>query len=107
MKFAFILVEKAVYPVLVLCSVLGVSRSGFYAWKGRPASSHAKRDAQLAVEVAVTHKRGRGTYGSPRVHADLKARGVRVGKKRIARLMRERGLRARQKRRFRWLHRLS
>lgn len=101
MKFAFIDVERASYPVTVLCSVLAVSKSGFYAWRNRAPSTRAKEDARLAVEVVATHKRARGVYGSPRVHADLKARGVRVGKKRIARLMRERGLRARQKRRFR------
>ncbi len=100
MKFAFIAAEKA-YSVALLCSVLGVSRSGFYAWRDRPPSSRARRDAQLALEVAATHRRGRGTYGSPRVHRDLAARGVRVGRKRVERLMRESGLVARQKRRFR------
>lgn len=101
MKFEFIRVEKAFYPVTVLCSVLAVSKSGFYAWKRRPLSARKKEDALLSVEVAATHERTRRVYGSPRVHADLKARGVRVGKKRVARLMREQGLRARQKRRFR------
>lgn len=101
MKFAFIDEEKAFFPVSVLCAVLGVSTSGFYAWKKRPPSKRAKDDARLAVEVAALHKRSRGTYGSPRVHADLRASGTRVGKKRIARLMRDQGLRARQKRRFR------
>ncbi len=101
MKFAFIAEEKALYPVTVLCSVLGVSTSGFYAWTTRGPSTRSKSDARLAVEIAATHKRNRGAYGSPRVHADLKARGMRVSKKRVARLMREQGLRARQKRRFR------
>jgi len=101
MKFAFIDEEKALFPVSVLCAVLGVSTSGFYAWRKRPPSARAKDDARLAVEVAALHKRSRGTYGSPRVHADLKALGKRVGKKRVARLMRDQGLRARQKRKFR------
>jgi len=89
------------YPVSILCAVLGVSKSGFYAWKGRPPSSRTKQDARLAVEVAATHKRTRGVYGSPRVHAELKARGVRASRKCIARLMRKQGLRAWQKRKFR------
>lgn len=101
MRFAFIAAEKAFYPVNVLCAVLGVSTSGFYAWRGRPASERERQDARLAAEVTATHRRTRGVYGSPRVHADLRARGVRVGRKRVERLMRQQGLRARQKRRFR------
>jgi putative transposase len=100
-KFAFILAEKAIYPILVLCEVLGVSRSGFHAWQHRPCSPRLRSDVHLAAQVAAAHKRSRGTYGSPRVHAELKARGMRVGRKRIARLMRENGIQARCKRRFR------
>jgi transposase InsO family protein len=101
MKFAFIDAEKATWPVLVLCAVLGVSRAGFYAWKHRGPSAREKADAELAEEVAAAHERSRRTYGSPRVYRALKARGLRVGKKRIERLMRERGIVARRKRRFR------
>jgi putative transposase len=100
-KFAFIEAEKARWPVEVLCHVLGVSRSGYYAWKARPESESTQADAQLAVEIAATHRRSRGTYGSPRVHRELRARGVRVGKKRVERLMRQHGIVARRKRRFR------
>jgi len=100
-KYAFILAEKANCPVTVLCSVLGVSRSGLHAWRKRQPSHRARANSRLAVEVAAVHKRSRKTYGSPRVHAELKARGVRVGKKRVARLMQENGLEARRKRRFR------
>jgi putative transposase len=100
-KFAFIDAEKATWPVLVLCAVLGVSRAGFYAWKHRGPSARARADEELAEEVAAAHERSRHTYGSPRVYRALKARGVRVGKKRIERLMRERGIVARRKRRFR------
>jgi transposase InsO family protein len=99
-KFEFIRAERALFSVALLCAVLEVTRSGFYAWLSRGASIRRRRDAQLAVEVAATHKRNRGVYGSPRIHADLRARGVRVGKKRVARLMREQGLRARRTRRF-------
>lgn len=101
MKFAFIAAERAQYPVEVLCDVLEVSRSGYYAWATRATPARAKADAQLTVQIVAVHQRSRGTYGSPRVHADLRARGVRVSKKRIERLMRARGLRTRQKRRFR------
>jgi putative transposase len=99
-KYAFILAEKA-YPIAVLCSVLGVSRSGFHAWRKRPVAPRTRSDAQLAAQVTAVHERSRKTYGSPRVHAELRAKGVRVGKKRIERLMRENGLEARRKRRFR------
>jgi putative transposase len=100
-KFAFIHVEKASYPVAVLCPILGVSRSGYYAWRERPGTPRDSADARLAIEVKLAHERSRGIYGSPRVHRELKAKGHRIGKKRIERLMREHGLRGRQKRRFR------
>jgi hypothetical protein len=77
-----------------------ITRSGCYAWKRRPPSASSKSDAQLAVEVTAAHRRNRGIYGSPRIHRELRAQGVRVGKKRIGRLMRENGLKRRQKRRF-------
>ena len=99
MKFEFIAQEVA-FPVETMCRVLGVTRSGFYAWKKRPKPARAKSDAQLAVKVAAAHQRSRKTYGSPRVHRELKAQGVRVGKKRVERLMRENGLQGRSKRRY-------
>lgn len=100
MKFAFIAQEVA-FPVDAMCRVLGVTRSGYYAWKKRPKPTRKRADAQLAATVASVHERSRKAYGSPRVHAELKARGVRVSRKRIARLMRENGLQGRRKRRFR------
>jgi transposase InsO family protein len=100
-KFVFIAAEKAVYPVGVLCDVLEVSRSGYYAWSKRPEPAGAKSDAQLKAQIAAVHEKSRSTYGSPRVHAALRGKGVRVGKKRVERLMREDGIKARQKRRFR------
>src|SRR5438128_951160 len=101
MKFAFVAAQEVAFPVEVMCKVLGVSRSGYYASKKRPAPRRAKADAQLAVEIAATHKRSRRTYGSPRIHAELQANGVRVGKKRVERLMRQNGVQARRRRRFR------
>ena len=100
MKFAFIEAEKARWPVDVQCDVLGVSRSGFYAWRRRPASSRAQEDCRLVEEIKAAHKAGRGTYGSPRVHRELKANGRRVGKKRVERLMSREWIVARKKRRL-------
>ena len=100
MRFVFIAAEKALYPVRLLCELLEVSRSGFYAWVDRPDPPKTTADAQLVVEIRAALVRGRGAYGSPRVHRELRARGIRVSKKRIERLMRENGIVARQKRRF-------
>jgi transposase InsO family protein len=100
-KFAFIHAEKARWPIEVQCEVFEVSRSGYYAWTGRPASARAVEDAALVVEIKAAHKTGRGAYGSPRVHRELRAKGRRIGKKRVERLMREEGIVARKKRRFR------
>ncbi len=86
--FRFIRAEKANHPVSLLCRLLGVSRSGFHAWERRPPSARAVEDARLVPLIRDSHRRGRGTYGSPRVHADLRREGVRVGRKRVERLMR-------------------
>jgi len=101
MKFAFIAAKEVAFPVVAMCRVLGVSRSGYYASANRPPSAHAKADGQLAVEIAAAHRRSRRRYGSPRVHRALRKKGIRVGKKRVERVMREKGIVARQKRRFR------
>ena len=101
MKFAFISEEKVAFPVAALCRLLAVSPSGFYAAQGRPRSPHAGRDDKLAEQVVKAHTASKCRYGSPRVHAELKAAGERVGRKRVARLMREKRLVARMRRRFR------
>jgi transposase InsO family protein len=100
-KYQLVDAEKAQYPIQVLCAALDLSRSGFYAWRKRPASARAKSDDQLAVEIAATHAKSQKRYGSPRVHRALRKKGIRVGRKRVARLMRQKGIIARQKRRFR------
>jgi transposase InsO family protein len=100
-KFAFISEEKVAFPVAALCRVLAVSPSGFYAARGRPRSPHARRDDKLTEQVVAAHAASKGRYGSPRVHAELKAAGERLGRKRVARLMREKKLAARMRRRFR------
>ena len=89
MRFAFIDAERACFPVTVLCRVLQVARTGFYAWLKRPESKRCKRDQQLAVKIKAYHKASRGTYGSPRIYDDLKGEGQSVSQKRVARIMRE------------------
>ena len=101
MIYALVEAEKANYPVRVLCDVLGVSASGFYAARKRTPSVRAKRDEQLAVEIAAAHQKSQKRYGSPRVHRALRKKGIRVAKKRVARLMKEKQLIARKKRQFR------
>jgi putative transposase len=99
-RFAFVDAEKACFPVAMLCQALRVSRAGYYAWCTRPESQHSRDDRRLEVEVRAAYEAGRRYYGSPRVHAEIKAQGVRVGRNRVIRLMREQGLRARLHRRF-------
>lgn len=91
-RFRFVSEHHESYGIKRLCQVLGVSRSGFYAWTTRGPSTHAQRDAELAALVVEVHSRSRRTYGSPRVHAELGRLGHRTGRKRVARLMREHGL---------------
>ena len=100
MKFTFIAREKATFPIDLLCTVLGVSRAGFYAAQQRPVAARRSEDHQLAVHVAAAHAASRNRYGTPRVYRELQAQGHEVGRHRVARLMREQGLRAREKRRF-------
>ena len=100
MKFAWIAAEKAVWPVRTMCRVLGVSASGFYAWRCRDESARKREDRRLGVLVKASYERSRAIYGSPRVHRDLRNRGDRVGRNRVIRLMRSMGLRGRTRRRF-------
>lgn len=85
--------EKANFPVSALCRVLGVSRSGYYDWRGRAPSRRARQDGALGEKISEIHERSRRTYGSPRVHAELRALGVRCSRKRVERLMRRAGIR--------------
>jgi len=75
-----------------MCRVLDVSRSGYHAWHSREMSKRARRDAELSEQIRTIHKESRGTYGVPRIHAELKTKGTRVSRKRVARLMRAAGL---------------
>jgi putative transposase len=99
--FAFIDAEKEKYPVGILCDTLGVSRAGYYAYAGRAPSPRTTRDTELGVQIADIHAQSRQAYGSPRVHDELHKRGERVSRKRVSRLMRERKLQGKRRRRFR------
>ena len=91
--FRLIAAEKANHPVALLCEVLGVSRQGFYAWAKRMPSNRDLADAWLIEQIKEIHEANRGVYGSPRIQAELRmARGVRVGRKRVERLMKMAGI---------------
>ncbi len=91
--FRFIEAEKTTHSVPALCRMLGVSRSGYYAWRSRPPSKRARFDAVLSEKIETIHRNSRATYGAPRVHAELRAIGIRCSRKRVARLMRRARLR--------------
>jgi transposase InsO family protein len=99
-KYACIARHKAEFPVRLMCRVLAVSVSGFYAAQRRAPSARAQRDQALRLKIREAHAKSRRRYGAPRVHAELKAQGEPVAKKRVARLMREDGLVGRRPRRF-------
>ena len=84
--------EKAHHSVQLLCRVLGVSPSGYYAWRKRAPAARAQADQALTAHIRVLHETSRRTYGAPRIHADLRAAGMRCGRKRVARLMRAAGV---------------
>jgi putative transposase len=105
-RYRFIAAEKATYPLSLLCRVLGVSRCSFYAWLRRGPSTRARADQQLLAQISRIHRASPGTYGAPRVHAELRDDyGVRVGRKPVARLMRDHGLVGCHRRRRRGLTR--
>ena len=92
--------NQAVYRVQTMCHLLEVSTSGYYAWQRRLKSRRAESDEQLLGRIRSIHEQSRGTYGAPRVHAELAASGTRVSRKRVARLMREAGLQGASRRRW-------
>jgi putative transposase len=99
--FRFIEREKASYPIALLCRVLGVSSSGFHAWRERPLAPRRVADNALCAWIARIHAASRETYGAPRIHAELRAEGAHIAKKRVARLMRELGLEGAYRRKYR------
>jgi putative transposase len=100
MKFAFIKKHLLSYPVRLVCLVLEVSRSGYYAWRKRPESVRAARREELAVKIKEVHEQNRQVYGSPRVHRELLARGESVCENTVAAVMKDQQIRARTKRKF-------
>jgi transposase InsO family protein len=102
MRFELMLAERAHYPIRVMARVLGVTPSGYYAWRGRPLiAPQARQTEALRRRIRLIHADSRGTYGSPRVLRALREGGVRVGRNRVMRLMRAEQLRGRPRRRFR------
>jgi putative transposase len=100
MRFRLIDVAKEDFPVQRLCQVLGVSQSGYFAWKSRPASPRQREDLVLLAHIRAAFVLSNETYGSPRMTREVQDGGLNVGRRRTARLMRENGLKAWQKRRF-------
>lgn len=96
--YAFVATHASSYPVTLICRVLGLARSGYYAWKRRRTNARAEQDATLTRHIQTVFTASRQTYGSPRVHAALRAEGVRCSKKRVARLMCRARLVARRRR---------
>ena len=101
MRFQFIDVERVHYPVRILCTVLQVSRSGYYAWRDRPLSERALANVRLLVEIRAVHVKSRRTFGSPRVHRALRTPERPLSERRIARVMQRAGIRSKHRRKFR------
>ena len=92
--------HQAAHSITTMCRVLGVSASGYYAWTGRRPSRRATKDVEVLEQIRQFHQRSRGTYGAPRILRDLRAAGVRVGRKRVARLLKQAGLRGISRRKW-------
>jgi putative transposase len=96
MRYEFMASHQGVYGVKSMCRALQVSRSGFYAWRGRPASRRAEANESLVAQIQEEHRASQQTYGSPRIHAALRRKGTLCGRNRVARLMRRHGITARK-----------
>jgi putative transposase len=92
--------NQAIYAVATMCRVLAVSASGYYAWRQRPPSTRARADVELCRRIRAIHQYSRGTYGAPRIHQELRAAEIRVGCKRVARLMKAASLRGASRRQW-------
>lgn len=101
MKYACIRIHRYQFPMTLMCRLLGVSRSGFYAAERRSPSPRVQANQSLRAMIGAIHETSRATYGSPRIHRELRAAGKPIGRNRVARLMRENGLRAKRNRRYR------
>lgn len=101
MKYACIDAHRGEYAVSLMCRVLEVSRAGFYAARRRGLSQRAREDQRLRLEIRAIHRESKRRYGSPRIHEELQAQGTRCSRKRVERLMRTEGIKARKRRRIR------
>src|SRR6201981_1245134 len=101
MRFRLIEDYRAVWPVRVMCDALSVSPSGFYAWRSRPESPRHIANRALLVDIRRVHAQHRERCGAPRIHAELRAQGHAISRKRVARIMRQHGIQARAPRRYR------
>jgi putative transposase len=99
MRYRFVAAERAAFPVRVLCRIVGCAASGFYAWLRRRPDRRREDDRRAGERIAAIFAASRCTYGSPRVHAELRDAGLRIGRGRVARLMREAGLSVARRRR--------
>src|SRR5262249_18512424 len=99
-RFRCIEAEKANFPIGMMCRLMEVTRSGFYAWRKRPESEWARTEKRLTVEVRSIFEASHRRYGSPRIHREFRARRQTVGRHRVARLLKLQGLQARKRRRF-------
>ena len=101
MRYACIRRHEAEYEVTLMCRVLEVARSGYYAWRAGKPRTRTSSDQRLRVEIRAIHRMSRSCYGSPRVHAELQAQGERVSRRRVAQLMRQEAIRGKKQRRHR------
>ncbi len=92
--------NQAAHSIPTMCRVLGVSASGYHAWQRRGTSARTRKDEELLEQIRAFHQQSRGTYGAPRIHRDLRAAGMRVGRKRVARLLKQAGLRGVSRRKW-------
>ena len=101
MKFAFIKGHCGLFDVAVMCAVFGVAPAGYYAWRDRPESPRARRARELTEQIRVVHHETRGVYGGLKVARELRARGHKVNRKTVARLMARAGIRSKVSKKFR------
>ena len=101
MRYGFIEAHRGRWPVRLMCRVLGVAPGGYYGWRGRPASPRTQRREALVDAIKAVHGEAKARYGSPRMHAEVAARGEACCVNTVAKLMREHGIAARAKRKFR------
>lgn len=102
MRYEFIESHRDEFPIKLMCEVIGIARQSYYAWRNRGPSKREQENEELLEEIKEIHQESCQTYGSPRIHQALRARGIAVGRNRVARLMRENGIEAIQKRKKKW-----